>query len=196
VVTLHGGWNQAGVYRQLPDGTLAAEELSAIPYASHYSPHGLALGDVNGDGSPDAVLADYNHGLVVLRNVRSGPPPPPPAADFGVVVRASAAKVKKGQSFSFTTTVTNAGPSASNVSLTVSVTGPAAGLAVGAQGCSVAGSTVSCSFPAVASGSNRTVTVYGTATGRGTVEAVATVDGGAPDPNSANDRDAVSIQVR
>jgi hypothetical protein len=198
-VTLHGGWNQAGVYRQRQDGTLAPEELSAIPYASHYNPHGLAVGDVNGDGSPDAVLADYNHGLVVLRNVRATPPPPPPpppAADVGVDVRASAAKVKKGQSFSFTTTVTNAGPSTTDVSLAVAVTGPTAGLATSTQGCSLAGSSVSCAFAAVAAGSTRAVTVYGTTTGRGTVAASATVDGSADDANASNDRDTDSIQVR
>ena len=71
VATLHGGWLAAGVYRQQLDGTLGAEELYPIPYASHYNPHGLALGDVNGDGSPDIVLADYNNGLVVLRNATS-----------------------------------------------------------------------------------------------------------------------------
>jgi chitinase len=71
VVVLHGGWLEAGIYRQLANGTLAPEDLYAIPYASHYNPHGLALGDINGDGSPDIVLADYNNGLVVLRNATS-----------------------------------------------------------------------------------------------------------------------------
>ena len=47
--------------------------LYPIPYASHYDPHGLAVGDINGDGYPDIVLADYNHGLVVLRNHPSPP---------------------------------------------------------------------------------------------------------------------------
>ena len=73
VVTLHGGWNEAGVYRQLANGTLAPEMLYPIPYASHYDPHGLAVGDINSDGYPDIVLADYNHGLVVLRNHPSPP---------------------------------------------------------------------------------------------------------------------------
>jgi fibronectin type 3 domain-containing protein len=76
VVTLHGGWNQAGVYRQQPGGSLGYEELYAIPYASHYEPHGLAVGDISGDGSPDVVIADYNHGLVVLRNNLPSPPSP------------------------------------------------------------------------------------------------------------------------
>jgi fibronectin type 3 domain-containing protein len=81
LVVLHGGWYRLGVYRQQSGGTLGAEELYPIPYASHYNPHGLAVGDVNGDGSPDVVLADYNNGLVVLRNSTPAPPAPtPPSA--------------------------------------------------------------------------------------------------------------------
>src|SRR5262249_51154135 len=45
-----------------------------IPYASSYNPHGLAVGDINSDGMPDAVLADYNHGLIVLTNALPAPP--------------------------------------------------------------------------------------------------------------------------
>jgi hypothetical protein len=68
VVTLHGGWLRAGVYLGRTDGTLQQEQLFAIPYASHYNVHGLAIGDVNGDGWPDVVAADYNNGLIVLSN--------------------------------------------------------------------------------------------------------------------------------
>ncbi|HEX6596632.1 MAG TPA: FG-GAP-like repeat-containing protein [Acidimicrobiales bacterium] len=77
IVTLHGGWNRAGVYPQVA-GDLAGETLYEIPYASHYGPKGLDVGDVNGDRRPDIVLADYNSGLIVLRNGGSTPPPPPP----------------------------------------------------------------------------------------------------------------------
>jgi hypothetical protein len=74
VVTLHGGWNRAGVYPQNSSGSLNSEILFTIPYASHYNPHGLAVGDINSDGMPDIVIADYNNGLVILRN--TSPPPP------------------------------------------------------------------------------------------------------------------------
>lgn len=69
VVVLHGGWTKAGVYTRLPGGGLAGEALFTIPYASHYNPQGLAIGDINGDGRPDLAIADYNHGLVILYNL-------------------------------------------------------------------------------------------------------------------------------
>jgi hypothetical protein len=72
-VTLHGGWQQAGVYLQNSLGAFDAERLFPLPYASSYNPHGVAVGDINGDGRPDIVLADYNHGLVVLYNSSKAP---------------------------------------------------------------------------------------------------------------------------
>ncbi len=68
VVTAHAGWYQMSTLLQLPDGTLDWPLTSALPYASDYEAQGLATGDINGDGRTDIVIADYNHGLVVLRN--------------------------------------------------------------------------------------------------------------------------------
>jgi len=81
-VTVHGGWYAAGVYLQTALGTLAPEQLFDLPYATHYHPNALALGDFSGDGRPDIAVADYLHGLVVLRQTAAPPPPvicePPP----------------------------------------------------------------------------------------------------------------------
>jgi len=66
IVTLHGGWLQAGVYLQASDAGMNPEQLYPIPYASHYGATGLAVGDINGDGCTDAVIADYNNGLIIL----------------------------------------------------------------------------------------------------------------------------------
>ncbi|WNG27376.1 VCBS repeat-containing protein [Cystobacter fuscus] len=65
VVVLHGGWLKVGVYLQ-EAGALRPEMLYSIPYASHYAPQGLALGDFSGDGCGDIAIADYNNGLVTL----------------------------------------------------------------------------------------------------------------------------------
>jgi hypothetical protein len=65
IMLLHGGWLEAGVYLQGAAG-MGAETLYGIPYATHYHATGLAVGDINGDGCTDAVVADYNNGLVVL----------------------------------------------------------------------------------------------------------------------------------
>ncbi len=88
VVTVHGGWERVGVYRSQPGaGTLAAEELYPVPYASHYGPSGLAVGDFSGDGRADIAIADYNYGLVMLRQ------PAPPTAPLALTATAAKAAV-------------------------------------------------------------------------------------------------------
>jgi hypothetical protein len=84
IVVLHAGWMAAGVYLQQADGSLAPEELYPIPYASNYNTHGLAIGDVNNDGSPDIAIADYNSGLVVLYGTSQATNHAPQAFDQGV----------------------------------------------------------------------------------------------------------------
>lgn len=78
VVTVHGGWSALSVLPQTGDGRLGTPiRIEDLPSASSYTVQGLALGDINGDNRTDAVVADYNSGLVVLRNnngpTRGGP---------------------------------------------------------------------------------------------------------------------------
>jgi chitinase len=81
LVVLHGGWDTMGVSLQQKDGQLAAEQFYVIPYASHYNPQGLAVGDFTDDDVPDVAIADYNNGLVTLHNTTA--PNAPPVAEAG-----------------------------------------------------------------------------------------------------------------
>jgi hypothetical protein len=72
IVVLHGGWHSLGVYVQTVDGNLSPEQLFTIPSASHYNVQGLALDDINNDGLTDAVIADSNHGLIILYQEAEG----------------------------------------------------------------------------------------------------------------------------
>jgi type VII secretion-associated serine protease mycosin len=78
VVTVHGGWQAVSVLPQTEDGRLGTPiKTDDLPDASSYTHQGLGLGDINGDNRTDAVVADYNNGLVILRNnngpTRGGP---------------------------------------------------------------------------------------------------------------------------
>jgi Domain of unknown function DUF11/FG-GAP-like repeat len=191
VLTVHGGWLAAGVYRGAAGGGLGTEELSPLPYASHYQPHGLAVGDVNGDLAPDAVIADSNNGVVVLYGVL-----PPPTADLAVAVSASSPSVKPRKPFWFDVGVSNAGPAVSTASLTVQLGGSPTKLAANSSRCALSGTSVTCTFPDLAAGGSATVRISGTAPSRGPITASATVRSSAADPNGTNDQASASIAVR
>lgn len=76
IAVLHGGWLRLGVYLQQPGGGMSPETLYPVPYASHYSPQGLAVGDFTSDGCPDVAIADYNFGLVTLIGTNCVAPTP------------------------------------------------------------------------------------------------------------------------
>jgi hypothetical protein len=64
LIVQHGS-GPLGVYLQGAGG-LASEVAVTAPYATWFNTQGLAVGDVNGDGCPDVVTANYNAGLVVF----------------------------------------------------------------------------------------------------------------------------------
>ncbi len=165
------------------------EELAAIPYASHYNPHGLSVGDVDGNGSQDVVIADYNNGIVIL------PGTPPPTADRAVALVPSAATVKQRKPFAFDLKVSNLGPSTTNATATLTLSGAFTGLAA-AAGCSVSGATVTCTYASLASGATVTARVTATAGARGKIAATAAVAGSVTDPNAANDTAAATVTVK
>jgi hypothetical protein len=69
LVVAHSDISRFGVYAATT-GALGAETLYEIPYATWTESHGVALGDVNMDGAPDAVFANSNGWLVVQLNQR------------------------------------------------------------------------------------------------------------------------------
>jgi hypothetical protein len=76
-VVVHEGWSRIGVYRGQVGGLFAGEDLVPVPYSNGGNPHGLAVGDVTGDGWADIVVADDLHGLLVLPNAGEPVDPTP-----------------------------------------------------------------------------------------------------------------------
>jgi type VII secretion-associated serine protease mycosin len=72
IVVLHSA-DRLGVYRQTAAGQLGDEQLYLTPNGSSYSHDALAVGDVDGDGLADVVIANPEKGLVVLKQTRTVP---------------------------------------------------------------------------------------------------------------------------
>lgn len=66
IITLHSGWDAAGVYVQLPNGTFKPETLYGLAFTVNYNSDSLAVGDINEDGKNDLVIADPNMGILML----------------------------------------------------------------------------------------------------------------------------------
>jgi hypothetical protein len=190
VVTAHGGWLRAGVYLHGPAGTLGAEELAEIPYASHYNPHGLAVGDIDGNGSPDIVIADSNNGLIILPGTATAPA----NADRAVSVLPAASTVKQRKPFPLDIKVSNAGPATTAATVVLALSGSFSGITAG-PGCVVSAAKVTCTYPSLSAGGTATSRITVTAAGRGSVAATATVTGDVNDPNPANNTSSTTITV-
>ena len=70
VLVTHSGMAGWASTASTPRAISSTRSCYPIPAASsRTNPQGLAVGDINGDGRPDAVIADSINGLVVLRHV-------------------------------------------------------------------------------------------------------------------------------
>ena len=72
IIIVHGGWQNISIYEMGDDGKYLDYQKIDLPYATHYDrKNGLKIQDVNNDGVYDLLIADYNHGLVVLFGVNN-----------------------------------------------------------------------------------------------------------------------------
>lgn len=66
IVSIQSGWQHLELIRQQTGGALGQSELYLAPYFNITSPHGLAVGDIDGNGIKDVVKAEAIYGLVVI----------------------------------------------------------------------------------------------------------------------------------
>jgi uncharacterized repeat protein (TIGR01451 family) len=131
-------------------------------------------------------------------NTSSVPTAVTDSADLSIV-KAGPAHVDSGGAITYTLTVSNAGPS-NAADLTVVDTLPAAVTLVSATGtgwtCTAVTSTVTCTNPALASGSSSVITVVATApVGSTALLNTATVASATPDPTPENNTSSAPTQV-
>ncbi|MGC5019075.1 S8 family serine peptidase [Micromonospora sp. DT47] len=140
VVTLQS--TSVAVLPQQADGSFGAPGFSDMGYATHTSPQGMALGDIDGDNKIDVVTANYNYGLVLAYNGAK----PSPVGEQRWVQGVSPADFGTGVPVAAKPTVTFARDvdPASVTSSTVRLVNGKTGAAVAAD-LSVSGSTVTVS---------------------------------------------------
>ena len=133
----------------------------------------------------DSLAADTNDPRA--RDCEGGSTPPPaPKADLSVTLTDNVDPVVEGDAVEYRFRVDNAGPSAAT-GVTVATSVPADATVAPANGCSQAGTVVTCAVGDVASGASATgvLTVHHGSPGAKTVTSV--VDSSVEDTNAAND---------
>lgn len=92
IMILHGGWLKLSVHKPTDNYDYTGYTLTSLPSADYYNPHGgMDIGDITGDLSPDIVIANYNYGIVFLKNTT----PPTVTVDtvIGVTITTSAVPI-------------------------------------------------------------------------------------------------------
>ena len=69
IVAVHGGFGHFSFFTQDLAGNYGSYSMYMTPFASHYDPQGLSIGDVNGDGRKDVVVAGGSFGLSIFYNI-------------------------------------------------------------------------------------------------------------------------------
>ncbi|MBE7442061.1 MAG: VCBS repeat-containing protein [Flavobacteriales bacterium] len=68
IIVVHGGWLSVTWYEQNINDNYTNYQSNPIPYASHFNPYGLSIGDINNDGKKDVAIANHADGLVLMIN--------------------------------------------------------------------------------------------------------------------------------
>lgn len=68
LIVAHTGWPMITIHRQNEEGRFDPYVLFAWSYAGQLYARSLAVGDINGDGSPDVVSVGYYAGMVSMIN--------------------------------------------------------------------------------------------------------------------------------
>ncbi|MCJ7500349.1 FG-GAP-like repeat-containing protein [bacterium] len=66
IISIQTAWQNIEIVRQGTGGSLGSYELYLGPFFNGANPHGLAVGDIDGNGINDVVTAETMYGLVVL----------------------------------------------------------------------------------------------------------------------------------
>jgi len=175
---------QVGTFLQTAAGTLSAVLTDALPHGPDpASRRALALGDLDGNGGPDAAVGVqlYTNELTVLYRT--------PLHDLGVSITDAPDPAPWGGNVTYTVTVANEGAAAvSGVGLTLALP-PGLSLVSASPStptCTGAGGTVSCALGGLAFRTSRTVTVTARADLLGSVTVEATGTLAETDPEPAN----------
>ena len=195
----------------LPAGLVLLPEMAARPSKGTYDPATgqWIVGGLGVNESQTLALAATvdDFGTIVNTAVRSTPAdpnpdndtatatlfvpsrPPPSSVDLSIVKTASAPTVQVGEELTWTLAVSNAGPDPATGVVVADVVPTQVSIvsATASQGtCATAGGQVTCAIGDLAVASGITVAIVATRTAPAAFINAATVSGGEPDPNMAN----------
>lgn len=181
-----------GVFLQSPAGGLGGVEDYATPDKSNgHVRHGVAFGDVTGDGRSDVMLLDVNRGLVVFP--RAGAVM---GADVAASVLPDRAEAQVGERIQFKLQLRNLGPaSASGVAVAVSFPTSTLPSDVPA-GCTAARGTLTCSPVPLAAGAIRALTFSLRSATFGALVVTARVTTVTLDPNLTNNTASAQVKIK
>lgn len=180
-------------------GTIAASASATVTVTVRATAAGVLTNSATASSSTTDPNPNDNTDTETTRvDSDATPPPPGTGADLSMSKTDSADPIRLGDTFTYTLTVSNAGPAAAS-SVVASDTLPA-GLAfvsvTASQGsCGAAGQAVTCNLGTLASAGNATISITVRATAVGVITNTASVRSDTPDPRTDNDTDQETTTV-